>query len=81
MLIRTYRVKPFLLVDITSHVEDCTLTNDMRKDECICALEKLNEKTDAELGAMVRVFLNDSDVRGYANDFVELEAETEVNGD
>jgi len=78
MFFRTYWFAPRLHVDISSHVKEWTLTNDMRHDERLCVIEKLKEKSDEELGAMVREWLGHPDVRNYPHDFTEWVTEEEV---
>ena len=78
MFFRTYTFEPRLHVDISSHVKGHTLTNDMRHDERLCVIEQLKEKTDEELGAMVREWLDHPDVQTYPHDFTEWLSEEAV---
>ena len=75
MFFRTYWFSAWLRVDISSHVKEHTLTNDMRHDESLSVIEKLKEKTDEELGAMVREWLEHPDVENYHRDYTELVSE------
>ena len=78
MFIRTYWFEPRLHADITSSVKERTLTNDMRHDESLSVIEKLKEKTNEELGAMVREWLEHPDVQNYPRTFTEWVTEEEV---
>ena len=49
----------------------------MRHDESLSVIEKLKEKTDEELGAMVREWLEHPDVENYHRDYTELVSEEE----
>tara|TARA_R100000149_G_C5819900_1_gene99647 strand:+ start:311 stop:553 length:243 start_codon:yes stop_codon:yes gene_type:complete len=68
---REYWFSPRLHETITSHVRERTLTNDMKFDEALSIIEKLKEKSDEELGAMVREWLEHPDVQNYPRDFTE----------
>lgn len=78
MYARTYWFSPRLHVDLMSHVKEHTLTFDMRRDERLCVVEKLKEKTNEELGQMVREWLDHPDVEAYPEMFTEWESEEEV---
>lgn len=68
---REYWFSPRIHETITSHVRERTLTNDMKFDEALSIIEKLKEKSDEELGAMVREWLEHPDVQNYPRDFTE----------
>ena len=68
---RHYWFSPRLNESITSHVRERTLTDDMRDDEALSIIEKLKEKSNEELGEMVREWLEHADVQAYPRDFTE----------
>lgn len=68
---REYWFSPRLHESITSHVRECTLTDDMRDDEALSIIEKLKEKSNEQLGEMVREWLEHPDVQNYPRDFTE----------
>ena len=68
---RHYCFSPRLHESITSHVRERTLTDDMRDDEALSIIEKLKEKSNEELGEMVREWLEHADVQAYPRDFTE----------
>ena len=68
---REYWFSPRLHETITSHVRERTLTNDMKFDEAISIIEKLKEKSNEQLGEMVREWLEHPDVQAYPRDFTE----------
>ena len=68
---REYWFSPRLHESITSHVRERTLTDDMRDDEALSIIEKLKEKSNEELGVMVRDWLEHPDVQNYPRDFIE----------
>jgi hypothetical protein len=43
----------------------------MKFDEALSVIEKLKEKSNEELGAMVREWLEHPDVQAYPRDFTE----------
>ena len=47
------------------------MTDDMRDDEALSIIEKLKEKSNEELGEMVREWLEHADVQAYPRDFTE----------
>ena len=68
---REYWFNPRLHESITSHVRERTLTNSMRDDEALSIIEKLKDKSNEELGAMVRESLEHPNVQAYPRDFTE----------
>ena len=68
---RHYCFSPRLHESSTSHVRERTLTDDMRDDEALSIIEKLKEKSNEQLGEMVREWLEHADVQAYPRDFTE----------
>tara|TARA_R100000234_G_scaffold117604_1_gene96362 strand:- start:280 stop:519 length:240 start_codon:yes stop_codon:yes gene_type:complete len=75
---REYWFSPRLHKIITSHVGQRTLTNDMRDDEALSIIEKLKDKSNEELGAMVREWLEHPDVQKYPRNFTAFVNEVTI---
>jgi hypothetical protein len=54
------------------------MTDDMRNDEALSIIEKLKEKSNEELGSLVRECLVHPDVQAYPRDFTELVDEVTI---
>ncbi len=78
MYVREFCFNPRLHESITSHVPCEYRTNDMRDDEALSIIEKLKEKSNEELGAMVREWLEHPDVQNYPRDFTECVNEVTI---
>ena len=76
--VREYWFSALLHESITSDGSERTMTDDMRNDEALSIIEKLKDKSNEELGSLVRECLVHPDVQAYPRDFTELVDEVTI---